>query len=71
MEREQTTIRLPEELMDQLKREAEEKEDLKKITIRIPQELYKELETISKQMGLTITCLLIVAIWRNVLKLRN
>lgn len=39
-------------------------------TIRLPSELYEELKTISNKMGLTVTALLIVAIWRSVLKLK-
>lgn len=70
MDREQTTIRLPAELMEQLKQEAERKRESKKMTIRVPQELYKELEIMSKQTGLTVTSLLIAAIWQSVLKLK-
>lgn len=68
MEREQTTIRLPAELKEQLQKEAEEKS--KQITLRIETALYDELKTISEQTGLTITSLLIVAIWQNVLGLK-
>lgn len=45
--------------------EIEEKQT--QMTIRLPIELYKNLLFISKQMGLTVTSLLIVVIWRNVL----
>ena len=37
-------------------------------TIRLPSELYIEIKKIAKQTGLTVTSLLIVAIWRHVLK---
>ena len=39
-------------------------------TIRLPKELHNELVTISQQTGLTVTALLLVAIWRSVLKLK-
>ena len=54
MEREQTTIRLPSV-------------NTKNITVRMHTDLYRELKSISAQMGLTITSVLIVAIWRSVL----
>lgn len=40
-------------------------------TIRLPTELYNELLLMSKQTGLTVTALLIAAIWRHVLKLKH
>ena len=40
-------------------------------TIRLTIELYSELALISKQTGLTVTALLLVAIWRSVLKLKS
>lgn len=40
-------------------------------TIRLPAELHKELAIIAKQTGLTITALLIAAIWQSVLKLKS
>lgn len=40
-------------------------------TIRLPDELHKELALIAEETGLTITALLIVAIWWNVLRLKN
>ena len=39
-------------------------------TIRLPAELYCELKKVSEESGLSITSLLIVAIWMSVLKLR-
>ena len=66
-EREQTTIRLPAELKERLQQEA----DRKGITLRLDINLYKELKIISEQTGLTISSLLIVAIWQNVLRLKH
>lgn len=66
-EREQTTIRLPAELKEKLQQEA----DRKQITLRLDINLYKELKIISEQTGLTISSLLIVAIWQNVLRLKH
>lgn len=66
-EREQTTIRLPAELKERLQQEA----DRKQITLRLDINLYKELKIISEQTGLTISSLLIVAIWQNVLRLKH
>ena len=40
-------------------------------TIRLPEELYKELTTISQETGLTVSSLLIVSMWRHVLKLKS
>lgn len=40
----------------------------KQTTIRLPVELHKELVAISKQSGLTVMALLILAIWWNVLR---
>lgn len=40
-------------------------------TIRLTREVYNELSIISKNMGLTVTALMIVAIWWNVLRLRK
>ena len=37
-------------------------------TIRLPADLYRQLVKISEQTGLTVTALLIVAIWRRILK---
>lgn len=71
MEREQTTIRLPVELKEKLQQEASIKEYTKPITLRIKKDLYEELKVISKQSGLTVTSVLIVAIWKNVLKLNK
>jgi len=65
-EREKTTIRLPVELKERLQQEA----DRKQITLLLDMNLYKELKIISEQTGLTISSLLIVAIWQNVLKLK-
>lgn len=67
MEREQTTIRLPAELKNRLQQEAEIEPHKKQVTLRMPMELYKALEIISSQTGLTITSLLLVAIWRHIL----
>ena len=68
MEREQTTIRLPKDLKEAVQRKADEKQFFKQTTFRLPMELYEELEIISNQTGLTITSLLLAAIWWNVLK---
>ena len=70
MEREQTTIRLPAELKEKLQQEADLKKS-RQSTLRLETKLYNELKTISKQSGLTINSLLIVAIWRKVLKQNN
>lgn len=71
MEREQTTIRLPVELKEQLQQEAEDKKDYShQTTLRIQTELHKELKIIASQTGLTVSSLLIVAIWWSVLKLK-
>ena len=43
--------------------------DREQTTIRLPAELHNELSAISEQTGLTVTALLLVAIWRSVLKL--
>ena len=40
-------------------------------TIRIQTDLFKELKAIAEQTGLSVTALLIVAIWKNVLKLKR
>lgn len=40
-------------------------------TIRLPGELHQELTAIAKQMGLTLTAVLLVAIWWSVLRLRG
>jgi predicted DNA-binding protein len=61
--KEQTTIRLPSEMKEEIQREAEEK----RITIRMEPRLYNELNTISVQTGLTISALLKIAIWKRVL----
>lgn len=58
MERKQTT----EEARETQKR---------RTTLRIPTKLYKELEAMSIQTGLTVTSLLIVAIWQNILMQRH
>lgn len=71
MEREQTTIRLPVDLKEKLQQEALEKNDTKLITLRIEKDLYEELKNISRQSGLTVTSVLIVAIWKSVLKLNK
>lgn len=69
MDREQTTIRLPKELKEELQREADRKKQYsKQTTQRIQTELYEELKAIAKQTGLTVSSLLIVAIWWSVLK---
>ena len=71
MERKQTTIRLPAELKEKLQQEAEHERHKKQTTLRVPTELYIELALISAQTGLTVTSLLLVAIWQNILKLRR
>lgn len=69
MERMQTTIRLPVELMEQLKQEArKEKQHSRQMTLRMRTDLHEELQTIANQTGLTVSSLLIAAIWRSVLK---
>lgn len=67
IEKEQSSIRLPAKLKKQLQQEA----DRKQITLRLDVNLYKQLEIISKQSGLTISSLLIAAIWQNVLKSKH
>lgn len=67
MEREQTTIRLPAGLKEKLQQEA----DLiktRQATLRLETKLYNELKIIAGQSGLTVSSLLIVAIWQKVLK---
>lgn len=43
----------------------------KQMTLRLETTLYKELQAMSKTTGLTITSLLIAAIWQNILKQRR
>ncbi len=43
----------------------------KQMTLRLETTLYKELQAMSKTTGLTITSLLIAAIWQNILKQRQ
>ena len=65
--KEQTTIRIPVELKKKLQQEA----DLKKArqtTLRLETKLYNELKIIARQSGLTVSSLLIIAIWQKVLK---
>lgn len=71
MEREQITIRLPEDLKEEIQKRAERNKYQKQTTIRLQEELYKELKLISEQTGLTITSLLVVAIWWSVLKTKH
>ena len=66
--REQTTIRLPVELKKKIQRQADGNKRFKYITLRIPLELHQELEAMSNQTGMTVTSLLISAIWQNVLR---
>ena len=40
-------------------------------TIRLETDLYSELLSISEQSGLSVTALLIAAMWQHVLKLRQ
>ena len=40
-------------------------------TIRLPAELYNELLLMAKETGLTITALLIAAIWWHALRLKS
>lgn len=68
MEREQTTIRLPKELKDEIQRKADEEGQSRQVTLRLQKELIDELQIMSIQTGLTVTSLLIVAIWKSVLK---
>ncbi len=69
VEREQTTIRLPVKPKVRVQREAERKGH-KQMTLRIQEDLHEELKIISKQSGLTVTSLLILAIWRSVPELK-
>lgn len=57
MEREQTKTRLPEQA-----------DKSRQTTLRIGAELYAELKNIANQSGLTVTSLLLIAIWNNILK---
>mgnify|MGYP003289452794 CR=1 FL=1 len=66
IEKRQITSCLPVELKKKLQQEAERKS----ITLRIPNKLYEELEKMSRQTGLTVTSLLLVAIWKNALELK-
>ena len=50
------------------RKEANPMMERKQTTIRLPVELHKELVAISKQSGLTVMALLILAIWWNVLR---
>lgn len=50
---------------------AAEKLEREQITVRLPKECYKKLKEISVEMGLTFSAALIVAIWWNVLKLKD
>lgn len=61
--REQITPRLPVGLG----REAGKEKKSRQITLRIQEGLFHELKRVSNQMGLTVTALLIVTIWWNVL----
>lgn len=69
MEKAQTTIRLPAELKEKLQQEADRKS--KPITLRLEIKLYNELKIISRQTGLTVSSLLIAAIWQKVLRQNN
>jgi len=40
----------------------------KKITLRLPMELHRELSIISDQSGMTVTAVLLAAMWWHVLK---
>lgn len=40
----------------------------KQVTLRLETTLYKELQAMSKTTGLSITSLLIAAIWQSILK---
>lgn len=68
MEKEQTTIRLPADLKAEIQQQADLMGNARPVTLRIQTKLYEELKVIAKQSGLTVTSLLTVAIWRNVLK---
>lgn len=45
--------------------------DGEQTTVRLSAELHEALVAISKQTGLTVTALLIAAIWMSVLKLKH
>ena len=42
--------------------------DRKQLTLRLPDELYGALEKISNETGLSVTSLLFISMWNNVLK---
>lgn len=65
----QTTISLPTELMYR-QEEAKEGES-KQTTLRIQEKLHEEFKTRSIQTGLTVTSLLLVAIWWSDLGLKD
>lgn len=71
MDGEQAAIRLPAELKDKILQETDGRSSAKRITLRIQMDLYKELKKMSGQTGLTVTSLLIAAIWQSVLKPKN
>ena len=43
-------------------------ENVKKITLRLSDKLFEALQVISKETGFSITTLLLISIWNNVLK---
>lgn len=51
--------------------EGGENMEREQLTIRLPEDLYNELIVISQQTGLTVTALLLLAIWRSVLQLKG
>ena len=42
--------------------------NVKKITLRLSDKLFEALQVISKETGFSITTLLLISIWNNVLK---
>ena len=46
----------------------ESMKDRKQLTLRLPDELYGALEKISNETGLSVTSLLFISMWNNVLK---
>jgi hypothetical protein len=44
-----------------------EEPPVRQLTVRLKTDLYEELKIVSQQIGMTITAVLILAIWKSVL----
>ncbi len=58
MEREQTTIRLPADLKEQIQRKADE-ESYKLVTLRLPKQLISALKNYANEKGYTVKDLIV------------